>query len=70
MQAGTSVRSVCGRVRIAYDPTWSQIQPYLIYVEGTQTVNAKTLDKAVELCEHKYRVKFCQDKIENAKSSN
>lgn len=67
MQAGTSVRSVCGRVRIAYDPTWSQIRPYLIYFEGTQTVNAKTLDKAVELSKAKYQVQFCKDKIENAK---
>ncbi len=69
MQSGTSVRSVCGRVRIAYDPTWSAMTPYLIYVEGTQTVNEKTLDKAVQLAEYKYRVKFCKDKIENAKLS-
>lgn len=69
MQAGTSVRSICGRVRIAYDPTWSQIQPYLIYVDGTQTVNAKSLDKAVELAEYKYRVLFDEEKIENAKTS-
>ena len=69
MQAGTSVRSVCGRVRIAYDPTWSRIKPYLIYFEGTQTVNERTLDKAVALAEYKYRVLFDEDKIENAKSS-
>ncbi len=69
MQAGTSVRSVCGRVRIAYDPTWSAMTPYLIYVDGTQTVNEKTLDKAVQMAEYKYRVIFCPEKIENAKRS-
>lgn len=70
MRAGDSVRSVCGRVRIAYDPTWSQVKPYLIYVNGTQTVNERTLDKAVQLAEYKYRVMFNEDKIENAKSNN
>lgn len=69
MRVGDSVRSVCGRVRIMFDPAWSRSEPYQIYNEGTQTVNSKTLDKAIEYCKQKYNVQFNKEKIENARKT-
>lgn len=67
MQTYDSLRSVCGKARVQYDPGWSTDKPYSIFYNGTATVCESTLDKAIEYCKQKYKVLFDQEKIEHAR---
>lgn len=46
MPTKDTYRTTCGRGRASYHPEWSASQPWALYVDGTATRHAATLEQA------------------------